>query len=84
MNSIQHMAADLLNRIQNRTEVSITRKDYEIFCKEYVFDAIKGKSFGSAFCEKFHVLDYSLLHSSTEFAKKHIETSRYINDSHSN
>jgi hypothetical protein len=35
----------------------ISTKDYEVFCKEYIFDQLKGKRFGKAFCERFDIND---------------------------
>lgn len=35
----------------------ISIEDYEVFCKEYIFDRLQGKSFGRAFCERFDVDD---------------------------
>jgi len=37
---------------------NITKEDYDIFKKSYVFMAVKGISYGEAFCEYFKVYDY--------------------------
>lgn len=63
----------------------ITQQDYELFCKEFVFHKLKGKSFGFAFCEKFKFNDIFLKSLSDDTAKNHIEIFGYIkNDTPSN
>ena len=57
---------------------TVSRKEYEVFCKEFVFEKLKGKSFGSAFCEKFNIDDYYLTRYSDDTAKYHIEKLGYI------
>ena len=53
MNAFNHMVSflDPLPKIQ------ISKQDYEVFCNEYIFDQLKGKNFGRAFCERFNVND---------------------------
>lgn len=36
---------------------TISKQDYEVFQKEYIFDMLKGKNFGRAFCERFKFND---------------------------
>jgi hypothetical protein len=38
-------------------KVEISKQDYEVFCKEYIFDRLQGKNFGRAFCERFDIND---------------------------
>jgi len=60
-------------------DVRISRKHYDKFCKEYIFDALKDKPFGVSFCKHFEIIDYLLLmNNNVEQAKKYIETSGYI------
>ena len=51
MNSFNHMVSflDTLPKQQR------SKQEYEIFCKEYIFDQLKGKRFGQAFCERFDI-----------------------------
>ena len=53
MNAFNHMVSFL----DNTPKPEISTHEYEVFCKEYIFDQLKGKRFGSAFCEKFNVND---------------------------
>ena len=57
---------------------TISKTEYEVFCKEFMFEKLKDKSFGEAFCEKFNIEDYFLAHFSDETAKYHIEKLGYI------
>jgi len=66
---------------------SIDRKEFDRFCKEYIFDIIKGDSFGVSFCKRFGILDYLLLYTyknDYDKAVKHIIKTGYLNDSRSN
>lgn len=74
-----------LEQLTNNKEKKISKKEYEIFCKEFIFEKIKGKSFGKAFCDKFQFNDTFLKALSDDTAKSHIETLGYIkNDTRSN
>ena len=53
MNAFTHMASFL----DKMPQTQISKQDYEVFCKEYIFDQLKGKRFGRAFCERFRVND---------------------------
>ena len=46
--------ASFLNRTTNKL---ISKQEYEVFCKEYIFDQLKGKKFGQAFCERFDIVN---------------------------
>ncbi len=61
----------------NKNKV-VNKKEYEIFCKEFVFYKLKGKSFGKAFCERFDFNDIFLKGLSDDVAKDHIEKLGYI------
>ena len=41
----------------SKTKKTISSEDYQIFCKEYIFDAINGMTFGNAFCKRFELTD---------------------------
>lgn len=47
----------MISLLDNPTKPEISKQDYTVFCKEYIFDQLKGKRFGRAFCEKFDVKD---------------------------
>lgn len=67
-----------LEQLTGNDKRKISKNDYEIFCKEFLFEKIKGKTFGQAFCEKFGFNDIFLKALSDETAKSHIETLGYI------
>lgn len=62
----------------NKEKKTISKQDYELFCKEYIFDNLKGKSFGQAFCERFQIQDHLINNVSNDTAKFHIEMLGYI------
>jgi hypothetical protein len=63
------------NKGGNESDLYITKEEFDVFYKQYLFDNIKGVSLGEAFCEKYKINNYVLLIAeSNEFAKKHIET----------
>lgn len=82
MNFITTLAA--LEQLTGNSYKTISRYEYDIFCKEFVFDSLKGKSFGQAFCERFDFNDVFLKGLSDNTAKHHIETLGYINDTFGN
>jgi hypothetical protein len=43
--------------LDGRTERLISKQEYEVFQKEYIFDKLKGNRYGKAFCMKFNVID---------------------------
>lgn len=53
MNAFNHMVSFL----DTMPKVEISKQDYEVFCKEYIFDQLQGKRFGRAFCERFNIKD---------------------------
>lgn len=59
----------MLSAEKNKT---ISKKDYKIFCREFIFEKIKGKKFGVAFCEKFNILS-TVVYLDDITAKKVIE-----------
>lgn len=56
----------------------ISKQDYEVFCKEFIFDKLHERKFGEAFCERFNIDDYILKNLSDTTAKYHIEKLGYI------
>lgn len=67
-----------LESLTTNSEKTISTTDYNVFCKEFVFDKLKGKSFGEAFCEKFGFNNIFLKSLSDSTAKLHIEKLGYI------
>jgi hypothetical protein len=59
---------------------NITTTQYEVFCYEYLFDCLRGQTFGQAFCEKFSIVDNVLLHTmKNEYdARKYITKMGYV------
>lgn len=51
MNAFTHM----ISFLDNLPKPEISKEDYDIFRKEYIFDQLQGKRFGRAFCERFNV-----------------------------
>lgn len=47
----------MLTRIKHTDNKTISKQDYQIFHREYIFDRIKGTNYGRAFCEKFNIDD---------------------------
>lgn len=76
-NNFIHVLGALEDLTANK-EKQISKVEYDIFCKEFVFEKLKGKSFGSAFCEKFNFNNVFLRGLSDETAKSHIEKLGYI------
>lgn len=58
----------------------ISKKDYDLFCKEFVFEKIKGKKFGEAFCDKFGYNNFMLRNFSDETAIRTIKNMGYVKD----
>lgn len=67
-----------LGQLTNNQNKQISKKEYELFCKEFLFQRIKGVSFGKSFCKKFKFNDTFLKNLSDETAKYHIEMLGYI------
>jgi len=58
MNCFSSMVNTLENL--NSPKYNISKSDYEIFCKEYIFEHLRGVKFGKAFCKKFNINDTML------------------------
>lgn len=67
-----------LEQLTGNSKKQISKTDYEIFCKEFLFETLRGKTFGTAFCERFGFNDIFLNKLSNDTAKHHIETLGYI------
>ena len=64
----------------NSPKISISKTDYETFQKEFIFDTLKGKRFGKAFCEKFHINDAVIECMIDEDLVREFIEERYINE----
>ena len=69
-----------LEQLTGNSTKKISKKDYDLFCKEFVFEKLKGKKFGEAFCDKFGYNDFMLRDFSDKTAMKIINNSGYIKD----
>ena len=67
-----------LEQLTSNSTKQISKKQYELFCKEFVFEKLKGNSFAESFCKKFKFNDTLLKNLSDDTAKYHIEMLGYI------
>ncbi len=66
-------------RQANINERTVSLSEYEIFCKEYMFEQLKDIAFGTAFCKKFDIQDRVLnILISRNSSEQHIKSMRYI------
>jgi hypothetical protein len=72
------IALSQLEELTGNKDKQISKTEYDIFCKEFVFDKLKGKKFGESFCEKFGFNSIFLKGLSDETAKDHIQKLGYI------
>ena len=57
----------------------ISKKDYEVFCKEYIFDKLRGDNFGTAFQKRFSCRDRVLsMFRDQKDVMTHIEYCGYV------
>jgi thermostable 8-oxoguanine DNA glycosylase len=67
-----------LEDLTNNKNKTVNKKDYELFCREFVFAKVKGISFGEAFCERFGFNNTFLKNLSDKTAQYHIEKLGYV------
>lgn len=78
MNLAEQIVSYSFNASQYKNAVSVT--EFENFCKEFLFEQIKGNNFGYAFCKKFNIEDIFLKKITSEvFAKERIKQCEYVN-----
>lgn len=81
MNSFESMTA-ILSSLENwdgsKSHKTVSKQDYELFCKEYMFEQLKGVRFGEAFCKRFSIDNVLINMVSNDTAKFHIEALGYI------
>lgn len=59
---------------KNKKNWTITKQEFEDFCKEFLFEQIKGDiKLGQAFCKKYNEPNYVLSILPDNSAKAHIE-----------
>ena len=73
---VTHLASDAFKDNDFRP---ISKIEYDLFCKEYVFEKLKGINFGTAFQKRFGVHDrvLSMFANQTD-AMAHIKYCNYI------
>ena len=58
---------------KGRKNFSITKQEFDNFCKEFLFEELKGETkLGEAFCKKYDEHNYVLSILTNESAKNHI------------
>ena len=62
-----------LQTLGKNTNFKISKKEFESFEREYIFEQIKGIRMGQAFCNKYKVLNHILEMLSNDSAKYHIQ-----------
>lgn len=80
MNAFGHMVNTLSrDAYKDNDFTSISKDEYEIFCKEYIFEKLKGVSFGVAFQKRFGIKDRVLsMFSEQSVCMTHIEYCKYV------
>lgn len=80
MNPFDHMVTHLSSDAFKDTDFkSISKSDYDLFCKEYVFESLKGINFGTAFQKRFGVRDRVLgMFSKQDDTMAHITYCGYV------
>ena len=71
--------SDWFDETKQKVKVTVTREDYENFCKEFIFNSLRDEPFGESFCKRFGINDttISILKDET-FTKQLIESLGYI------
>ena len=62
-----------LQTLRKGNEFRISKKEFDDFQKEYIFEQLKGIKMGKAFCIKYSVHNHILEMLSNESAKDHIQ-----------
>jgi hypothetical protein len=66
------------NLTADNTDNYISCEEYEIFCREFIFDKLRGMGFGKAFCNRFNIVNYIIPQLSDESAKDYIEKQGFV------
>ena len=74
-----NLVVQLSQRPESKNIKHVSKEDYEVFCKEFVFDKLRGTNFGVAFCKRFKIIDTALLlNRSDENTRQYIKDVGYI------
>lgn len=59
---------------KGKKNFTISKQEFEDFCKEFLFEQIKGeRKLGEAFCKKYNEPNYVLCVMTDKMAKQHIK-----------
>ena len=75
LSMVGQLTADELPSKQKKT---VSKADYHDFCNEYIFDSLKGLTFGKAFSLRFDIKDNMLEVLGDDTARFLIENLGYI------
>lgn len=80
MNAFGHMISHLSSdAFKDNDFTPVSKDEYVLFCKEYVFEKLKGINFGTAFSKRFSCRDRVLsMFRDQEDTMKHIEYCGYV------
>lgn len=78
LNPIEYVLQTLKYSSKHTEIKPVSRKEYEAFCKEYVFLKLKGISFGLAFCDKFNIDHFIIRSLPNDSAKGYIEKHGFV------
>ena len=68
----------MISFLDDTDNPTISKQDYEVFQKEYIFDRIKGNNYGMAFCKRFNIIDPVVKHLIDEDLARELIEDRYI------
>lgn len=80
MSVFGHMVTELSSgAFKDNDFTPISKHEYETFCKEYIFEKLKGVNFGIAFQKRFGIKDRVLsMFNDQSIAMTHIEYCKYV------
>lgn len=62
------------------TNTKVSQKEFDLFDREYIFDALKGGRYGLSFCQRFNIKDLILVvESNPDHCRRYIKKT-YIKD----
>jgi hypothetical protein len=77
---MSHMVSEL-GRAQSMSSLenkSITQHDYDQWRAGWIFDGIRGRRYGEAWCDHFSINDYLIRYSTTVESAHRMIQSRYV------
>jgi len=69
---------NMVSLLDPTPSTKISKQDYEVFQKEYIFYRLKGTNYGMAFCKRFKIIDPVVKHLTDEDIAKEIIENTYI------